>query len=984
MKRHWEPEELIEHFTLLEGERTLLANKTGATRLGFAILLKCFCKDARFPVKKQEIPKSVVSYVALQVEVLPAQWRFYQWSGRTIEYHRAQIRTYFGFREAKVADAQALSEWLLERVLIHDRNEQHLMEIAELRLRELKIEPPTSKRIGRLIKSAIHTSEQNFCAAISARISPETKTKIDAILDRERGVESQSPESGVFDFNNLKTDPGRVGLDSLLKEIDKLQAIRQLELPENLFANTAPKLLHHYRQRAAAEPPRELRRHPDPIRYALLAAFCWQRSQEITDSLVELLIQIVHRIGIRAERKVDKELIADFKRVSGKNNILFRMATASLEHPESAVKDAIYPVVSPSTLKNLVKEFKSSGPTYRERVYTVMRTSYVHHYRRMVPQILSCLEFISNNEIYQPVIKALELIEKYTGSSQHYYSPEDEVFVDGVLKNSWREIVVEVDESGCEKINRVNYEISVLQALREQLRSKEIWVVGAKRYGNPEEDLPKDFEVQRQVYYQALGQPTDVEDFISSLQQKMAAALEQLDAQLPKNPRVKILARDNGWISVSPSESQPEPLNLQRLKVELLQRWPMTSLLDVLKETDLRVGFTEQFHSVASRETLDRKILQRRLLLCLFGLGTNTGLKRISSGGTGENYPDLLYVKRRYIHKENLRNAIARVVNAIFQVRMPHIWGEGTTACASDSKKFGSWDQNLMTEWHIRYGGRGVMIYWHVEKKSVCIYSQLKTCSSSEVAAMIEGLLRHCTDMKVEKNYVDTHGQSEVAFAFCHLLGFQLLPRLKRIHKQKLYRAAAGQSNAYPNLQPVLTRPINWDLIRNQYDQMVKYATALRLGTAETEVILKRFSRSNLVHPTYQALAELGKVMKTIFLCEYLQKEELRQEIHEGLNVVERWNSANSFIFYGKSSEIATNRLEDQEIAVLSLHLLQICLVYINTLMMQRILSEKEWLKLMNKDDLRALTPLAWGHINPYGTFRLDLDERLPIDPVAS
>ncbi len=84
-----------------------------------------------------------------------------------------------------------------------------------------------------------------------------------------------------------------------------------------------------------------------------------------------------------------------------------------------------------------------------------------------------------------------------------------------------------------------------------------------------------------------------------------------------------------------------------------------------------------------------------------------------------------------------------------------------------------------MTEWHIRYGGRGVMIYWHVEKKSTCIYSQLKRCSSSEVAAMIEGVLRHCTDMDIERQYVDSHGQSEVAFAFSYLLGFDLLPRLK-------------------------------------------------------------------------------------------------------------------------------------------------------------------------------------------------------------
>ena len=164
--------------------------------------------------------------------------------------------------------------------------------------------------------------------------------------------------------------------------------------------------------------------------------------------------------------------------------------------------------------------------------------------------------------------------------------------------------------------------------------------------------------------------------------------------------------------------------------------------------------------------------LQRRLLLCLYGLGTNTGLKRVASEENGQSYRDLLYVRRRYLSTDGLREAIARIVNAIFRVRNPTIWGETTTACASDSKKFAAWDQNLLTEWHIRYRGPGIMVYWHVEKKSVCIYSQVKSCSSSEVAAMIEGVLRHCTEMTVEKNYVDSHGQSEVAFAFCRLLGF--------------------------------------------------------------------------------------------------------------------------------------------------------------------------------------------------------------------
>jgi TnpA family transposase len=403
----------------------------------------------------------------------------------------------------------------------------------------------------------------------------------------------------------------------------------------------------------------------------------------------------------------------------------------------------------------------------------------------------------------------------------------------------------------------------------------------------------------------------------------------------------------------------------------------MTPLLDFLKETDLRLGFIEKFSTTATRENMDADSLRKRLLLCLYALGTNTGFARVSEEETADA---LRHVHRRYMTKHNLRASIAAVVNGIFHARQSHIWGEATTACASDGKKFAAWDQNLLTEWHVRYRGPGIMVYWHIDKKAACIHSQVKRCSSSEVAAMIEGVLRHCTEMEVEKNYVDSHGQSEVAFAFCHLLGFRLLPRLKPISKQRIYRPFKTDADTFANIQPLLLRPIRWKLIEQQYDEMIKYATALRLGSAEAEAILRRFTRQGMQHPTYKALLELGKAVKAIFLCEYLHSLDLRREIQEGLNVVETWNSTNSFIFYGRGSEISTNNRQAQELSVLAMHLLQVSMVYINTLMIQEILAQPAWHNRLEPEDLRALTPLIYAHINPYGRFELDLDKRLSLE----
>jgi hypothetical protein len=820
-------EELEEAWNLGPDEHALLSGKRGPTRLGFAVLVRFFAREGRFPEPAEEIDADAVAHVARQVGIPTEEYARYDRGGRTHEYHRAQVRETFGFRPATVEDTDALADWLLGEVAPREYGLERLIEAAYARLRALKVEPPTPQCVERAARSALRRYDERFRERTLSRLSPKTLAELDALLlgpDSSHGARpgsdppdgTPSLEAEEATLSRLRADPGRASLESAFAEISKLARLRAVGLPGDLFADVQPRVVRAYRRRAAAEPPSSLRAHPAPVRYALLAALCHERLREVTDGLVDLLIRIVHKIGARAERKVERAMVRDFRRVHGKQGMLVRVAEASLARPDGTVREVVFPVVAEKTLAEVVREAKAQGAAFREQVQTRMRSSYVGHYRRLVPALLSALEFRSSNTLHRPVLLAVDLVRAHAGDQRRFFGDGEEAPLEGVVPPAWMDAVVGEDGKGRARIERAAYELCALESLREALRSKEVWVVGADRYRNPDEDLPQDFDERRASYYGLLDQPMEADRFVEGLRGRMEEALDALDRGNPRNPHLKIRERGKGRIRLSPLPRQPEPPNLDALRVDVAGRWPMTGLLDILKEADLRLGFTELLTTVASRQALPSDVLQKRLLLCLYGLGTNAGLKRVAAGDEGSTYSDLRYVRRRFVHKEQLRAAIARVADGVFAARDPFIWGEATTACASDSKKFGAWDQNLMTEWHIRYGGRGVMIYWHVEKKSVCIYSQLKSASSSEVAAMIEGILRHCTEMSVDKNYVDTHGQSEVAFVFSHLLGFRLLPRLKSIASQRLYRPKKGESGRWQNLQPILTRPIDWALIRNQ------------------------------------------------------------------------------------------------------------------------------------------------------------------------
>ena len=301
MKYHWTDGELTLHWSLTAEELALLPNRVDYNRLGFAVQLKFFDIKGRFPRTPREIPTAALGFVAEQLGLSPAVFPQYPWHGRARKQHRAAIRAFVGFRAFTAEDASLLTTWLRQTILPSEQNLHHLLEMVLDWCRERQLEPPAPQRIERLIRSALQLHERAFFDAITQQLSPSTRTRLDNLLDpleREPSTAETQDDPAIVAtvFSQLKTDPGPVGLASVLTELKKLEHLRRLDLPADLFVDVPPTILQGYRLRAATEPPREMRGHPAPIRYTLLAAFCRQRHQEVPVSYTHLTLPTILRV----------------------------------------------------------------------------------------------------------------------------------------------------------------------------------------------------------------------------------------------------------------------------------------------------------------------------------------------------------------------------------------------------------------------------------------------------------------------------------------------------------------------------------------------------------------------------------------------------------------------------------------------------------------------------------------------------------------
>ncbi|MCF6768539.1 Tn3 family transposase [Thiotrichales bacterium 19S11-10] len=952
---------------LTHEETELTKTREEKHQLFFALLLIHYKRTLNFNFDSELILPAASLELS---EYLSIPNRLEKPSERSLKSYRQVIRKHFNTRQASRDHQEMLKCWLTNELIPNNYLKyEEIVDHAKAYLQNNRIESLAPKVMERLTRSANKNYKLQLFEKISEAIGLDAKGYLNGLMLPHPNL------SGISYFGWLGRLEQKPSLASILELLEKLEFINSIKIDNNIFVEIPRKRVREYASNISRHNPTNIKTMPEKSRYAQLSLYVFIKQQEIIDQTIDIFSKISHYVVYKSERKVVKKLIDTIKKISGKENLLCDIAEACIESPDKSIRETIFPIADESKLNDVISDIRRKGKIYQKELQTKIKNSYSNHYRRMTKPLLDNLTFHCTNPSHRSLIQALEIIKCYFNSSTKYL-PKDLEIPTAFIPEKWQPRIIDSEN---ERVLRIPYEVYTLKRLSELLQCREIWVDFAFKYRNPDSDIPDNFNTNKQLPYDLLSLDKDANNFIANLKSQHSQALSEFNNQVPKNKYVKLLNRKGGWIKLTPLEAQEESQNLKQIKEQLAKQWSSICLIDAFKEVELRLNLTKHFISQGERIYLKPRELSERLLLAIYGIGTNAGIKTMCVGNENVSYKKLQHVQQYFLSESNIKDAIGRVANELFNVRNSEIWGEMPVAVGSDSTQFSAYFQNLISEYHNRYGGRGVMIYWHVEKNAICIHSQLKSVSSSEVPAMIIGVLKHCTEMSVQKNYVDTHGQSEVGFAFAHLLGFELMPRFANLGKQKLSQCELGDYQKYTNLQNILTDTINWDLIRSEYPQMVKYAAAMQEGYTDPETLLKRFNRNNSSHPTYKALSQLGKVIKTIFLCNYLMNKSIRREVQEGLNVVELWNGVSKFIFYGRKGEIATNNPSSQTLSVLCLHLIQLSMVYINTLLLQEIIIKNDWLAKLTPEDKRSITPLIYEHINPYGLFPIDLDKRIDI-----
>jgi TnpA family transposase len=233
---------------------------------------------------------------------------------------------------------------------------------------------------------------------------------------------------------------------------------------------------------------------------------------------------------------------------------------------------------------------------------------------------------------------------------------------------------------------------------------------------------------------------------------------------------------------------------------------------------------------------------------------------------------------------------------------------------------------------------------------------------------VLDGLLYHESDMRIEEHYTDTSGFTDHVFALMHLLGFKFAPRIKDMPDKKLYVPAS--SNDYPALNAIIGGTINLKHIQTNWDDVLRLATSIQQGVVTASLLVRKIGSYPRQNGLALALRELGKIERTLFMLEWFADPVLRRRVTAGLNKGEARNTLARAVYFNRLGEMRDRSIESQSHRASGLTLVTAAIILWNTVYIERAVEAlKEHGQTIDENLLQHLSPLGWEHIGLTGDY---------------
>ncbi|RUR14069.1 Tn3 family transposase [Legionella sp. km772] len=954
------PEFISNYFFLDDQDREWIKSKRGQfSRLGYALQLTTVRYIGTFYSDLTEIPHKIIERIAIQVNVDDIQNCLdrYQKSEQRWR-HTTEIRVRYGFKEFNERGIRfKLGRWLYALFWTGTDRPGLLFEQTVLWLINNKVLLPGITTVERFIAEIRSRMDTRLWRSLIKNLTGDQTEKLNNLL-----LVADKQRQSLLDI--LRKGPVRASSKTLVKALKRIETARELsiELPKRVpegrisvlsrFANTAKTTA--------------ISRLSYERKMATLVAFAHHFEATTQDDALDILAIVLSELFSKAKRKNHKKRLRTIKDLDSAAATLINACKVVLDNnlTDQEVRSKIFNTVGYEELIIAVTEANALIQPPDDVFYRELEDK-EQTIKNFLPALLRVIHF-DGNEAGKPIIQALDWLK----SKSKKEAPM------ALVSKTWKRYVLDKEN----QFNKTAYIFCVLDKLQGALKRRDLFVSPSWRYSDPRANLHggKEWEAIRPVICRSLNLTNEPHGYLQEFVNELDDTYKLVAKNFDNNPFIRFdLIKGNEELILTQLDKLDEPESLKLLRSEVKSRLPRVDLPEVLLEIAKRTNFISAFTHIneGNARAVDLEI---SICAVLLAQACNTGLEPF----VREDIPALkrdrlIWVDQNYIRDETITASNAILVAAQNQSKLAKKWGGGDIASA-DGMRFVVPVRSLHSAPNPKYfnQGRGVTWYNLLSNQRTGLNDVTVPGTLRDSLILLGVVLEQQTELKPTRIMTDTGAYSDIVFGLFRLLGYRFSPRLADLGDARFWRVDPVAD--YGKLNILAKHRANLERIIPHWDDVLRLVGSLKLGRVPATGIMRTLQVGDKPTRLAQAIAEIGRIDKTIHMLNYIHDESCRRSTLLQLNLTEGRHSLARSVFHGKRGELHQRYREGQEDQLGALGLVLNILVHWNTIYMDAALDQlKNEDFPVNEEDEVRLSPFAKAHFNMLGRYSFSMPDEV-------